>query len=52
MVIGNNIDKRKGLDLENGQIEETNVYKYLGVSFSGSIKLTNQIETFIKENVH
>ena len=38
-------------DLGNDQIEEENVYKYLGVYFSRSLKFTYDIETFIKENV-
>jgi hypothetical protein len=33
MVIGKKIDKLKRWDLGNDQIEETNVYKYLGVYF-------------------
>ena len=33
------------------KIEETNVYKYLGVYFSRSLYITYHIETFIKENV-
>jgi hypothetical protein len=32
-------------------LEETNVYKYLGVYFSRSLKFTYHKETFIKENV-
>jgi hypothetical protein len=50
MVIGKRIDKLKGWDLGNDQIEETNVYKYLGVYFSRSLKFPYHIETFIKEN--
>jgi hypothetical protein len=50
MVIGKKIDKLKRWDLGNDQIEETNVYKYLGVYFSRSLKFTYHIETFIKEN--
>jgi hypothetical protein len=38
MVIGKKIDKLKRWDLGNDQIEETNVYKYLGVYFSRSLK--------------
>ena len=33
MVIGKKIDKLKRWDLGNEQIEETNVYKYLGCAF-------------------
>ena len=51
MVIDKKIVKLKRWDLENYQIEETNVFKYLGVYFSHSIKFTYHIETFIKENV-
>jgi hypothetical protein len=51
MVIGKNIYKLKRWDLGNDQIEETNVYKYLGVYFSRSLKFTYHIETYIKENV-
>jgi hypothetical protein len=51
MVIGKKIDKPKRWDLGNYQIEETNVYKYLGVYFSRSLKFTYHIETFIKENI-
>ena len=51
MVIGRKIDKLKRWDLGNDLIEETNVYKYLGVYFSRSLKFTYHIETFIKENV-
>ena len=50
MVIGKKIDKLKRWDLGNDQIEKTNVYKYLGVYFSRSLKFTFHIETFIKEN--
>ena len=49
MVIGKKIDKLKRWDLGNDHIEETNVYKYLGVYFSRSLKFTYHIETFIKE---
>jgi hypothetical protein len=45
------IDKHKRWDLDNDHIEETNVYKYLGVYFSCSLKFTFHIKTFIKENV-
>jgi hypothetical protein len=51
MVIGKKIGKLKRWDLWNDQIEETNVYKYLGVYFSRSLQFTYHIETFIKENV-
>jgi hypothetical protein len=52
MVIGKTIDKHiKRWDLGNDQIEETNVYKYLRVYFSRSLKFTYHIETFINENV-
>ena len=51
MVIDKKIVKLKRWDLENDQIEETNVFKYLGVYFSHSIKFIYHIETFIKENV-
>ena len=51
MVIGKKIYKPKRWDLGNYQIEETNVYKYLGVYFSRSLKFTYHIETFIKENI-
>ena len=51
MIIGQKIDKLKGWDLGNDLIEETNVYKYLGVYFLRSLKFTYHIETFIKENV-
>jgi hypothetical protein len=51
MVIGKKIYKPKRWDLGNYQIEETNVYKYLGVYFSRSLKFTHHIETFIKENI-
>jgi len=51
MVIDKKIDKHTRWDLGNDQIEETNVYMYLGVYFSCSLKLTYHIETFIKENV-
>ena len=47
MVIGKKIDKHKRWDLENDLIEETNVYKYLEVYFSRSLKVTYHIETFI-----
>ena len=50
MVIGKKIDKLKRWDLGNDQIEETNVYKYLGVYFSRSLKFPYHIETFINEN--
>jgi hypothetical protein len=50
MVIGKKIDKLKRWDLGNDQIEETNVYKYLGMYFSRSLKCPYHIETFIKEN--
>ena len=40
MVIGKKIDKHKRWDLENDLIEETNVYKYLEVYFSRSLKVT------------
>jgi hypothetical protein len=40
MVIGKNIYKLKRWDLGNDQIEETNVYKYLGVYFLCSLKFT------------
>ena len=40
MVIGKKIDKLKRWDLWNDQIEETNVYKYLGVYFSRSLQFT------------
>ena len=45
MVIGKKIDKLKRWDIENDQIEEANVYKYLGVYFSRSLKFTYHIET-------
>ena len=48
MVIDKKIDKLKLWYLGNDQIEETNVYKYLGVYFSRSIKFTYHIESFIK----
>jgi hypothetical protein len=51
MVIGTKIDKHTRWDLGNDQIEETNVYKYLGVYFSCSLKFTCHIETLIKDNV-
>ena len=51
MVIGKKIDKLKRWDLGNDQIEETNVYKYLGVYFSRSLTFTYHKETFIKVNV-
>ena len=51
MIIGQKIDKLKRWDLGNDLIEETNVYKYLGVYFSRSLKFTYHIETYIKENV-
>ena len=51
MVIGQKIDKLKRWDLGNDLIEETNVYKYLGVYFTRYLKCTYHIETFIKENV-
>ena len=51
MVMDKKIVKLKRWDLENDQIEETNVFKYLGVYFSHSIKFTYHIETFIKANV-
>jgi hypothetical protein len=51
MVIGKTIDKLKRWDLGNDQIEEENVYMYLGVYFSRSLKFTYHIETFIKESV-
>jgi len=41
MVIGKKLDKR--WDLGNYQIEETNVYKYLVVYFSRSLKFTYHI---------
>ena len=41
----------KRWNLGNDLIGETNVYKYLGVYFSRSIKFTYHIETFTKENV-
>jgi hypothetical protein len=49
MAIGKKIDKLKRWDLGNDQIEETNVYKYLGVYFSRSLIFTYHIEIFIKE---
>jgi hypothetical protein len=51
MVIGQKIDKLKRWNLGNDLIEETNVYKYLGVYFLRSLKFIYHIETFIKENV-
>jgi hypothetical protein len=51
LVIGKKIDKLKRWDLGNDPIEETNVYKYLGVYFSRTLKFTYHIETFIEENV-
>jgi hypothetical protein len=51
MVIDEKIYKLKLWDLGNDQIEEENVYKYLGVYFSRSLKFTYHIETFIKESV-
>jgi hypothetical protein len=51
MVIGQKIDKPKRWDLGNDLIEETNVYKYLGVYSLRSLKFTYHIEAFIKENV-
>jgi hypothetical protein len=38
-------------EVHHDQIEETNVYKYLGVYFSRSLIFTYHIETFINENV-
>ena len=49
VVIGKKIDKLKRWDLGNDRIEETNVYKYLGVYFSRTLKFTYHIETFIKK---
>ena len=51
LVIGKKIDKLKRWDIGNDQIEETNVYMYLGVYFSRFVKCIYHIETFIKENV-
>jgi hypothetical protein len=51
MLIGKRIDIHQRWDLGNDQIEETNVYMYLGVYFSRFVKFTYHIETFIKENV-
>ena len=51
MVIGQKIYKLKRWDLWNGLIEEANVYKYLGVYFSRSLKFTYHIEKFMKGNV-
>jgi hypothetical protein len=48
MVIGQKIDKLKRWDLGNELIEETNVYKYLRVYFSRSLKFIYHIETFHK----
>jgi hypothetical protein len=39
MVIGQKIDKLKRWNLGNDLIEETNVYKYLGVYFFKEEKL-------------
>jgi len=44
MVIGKQIYILKRWDLGNDQIEETHVYKYLGVYFSRSLKFTYHIE--------
>ena len=51
MLIGKRIDIHQRWDLGNDQIEETNVYMYLGVYFSRFVKCIYHIETFIKENV-
>ena len=37
--------------LGEDRIEETNVYKYLGVYFSRSLKFTYHIENFLKDGV-
>jgi hypothetical protein len=51
MVIGQKIDKLKRCDLGNDLIEETNVYKYLGVYFWRSLKFTYHIETLLHANI-
>ena len=51
MVIGKKIDKLKRWDLGNDQIEETNVYKYLGMYFSRSLKCPYHIETLLHANI-